>query len=246
MITQGVVRIFSLGLACVPQPAWPVLHALLNDEEQRQAASFYQLADRHSYIAAHALLRQVLTGWFGRPPQAWRFAAGEHGKPELAAGENLPDIRFSLSHARGMVLVSVAHGIEVGADAAEVANDGVSREIAERYFAPQEAAALRALTNDEAFHERFAVLWALKEAFLKAIGTGLSRDLASFAFESADPVRLTFLDATLGDPARWRFWQAAEGRFRLAAAFAVPEGQTVQLHYRAARCSAAGQLLIQQ
>ena len=59
--------------------------------------------------------------------------------------------------------------------------------VAERYFSAAEAAQLRALTSD-AQPRRFLQLWTLKEAYLKAIGTGLAGGLGrmSFMFESAE------------------------------------------------------------
>src|SRR4051794_3776451 len=75
------------------------LVGLLDAEEAVRARAFRIAADCASYLGAHALLRTLLTQACGgeRAPHAWRFEAGVHGKPRLAAGP-----AFNLSHCRGM------------------------------------------------------------------------------------------------------------------------------------------------
>src|SRR5258708_32460407 len=57
--------------------------------------------------------------------------------------------------------------------------------IAERHFAPAEVAALRACAGDDERQRRFFSAGTLQEAYLKAVGRGLSLPLqaVSFAFE---------------------------------------------------------------
>ncbi len=208
----------ALGLAAISPQEWVALTALLDDEERARAARFAFDEDRRSYVAAHALLRAELSRRADRPPQHWRFAATKLGKPYLL---NPPrDLRFSLSHTRGMVAVAIAEAVEIGVDVEPSDRRAESMKLAERFFAPDEVALLRALEG-EARRETFFAIWTLKEAVVKATGQGLSRALDSFAV-SLDPPRVTMLDgaALAWTAAHWRkekfhFALAAQGPVRI-------------------------------
>jgi 4'-phosphopantetheinyl transferase len=237
-----MLHVWSLDLADTQEGLWPACAEVLDDTEQRKAAAFRHNADRLSYIAAHALLRLALTTLYPRPAYAWRLTQDGHGKPRLAEGEGLPGLRFSLSHTRGMVLVCIGRAMELGADVEAVIGDDMGPALADRYFAAAEAEMLRAQPNAAAVRERFTLLWILKEAFLKAHGTGLSQALDTVVFETVDPPRMTFSDPALGDPKRWRFWLSSQGCFRLAVAFATSDGRAVSITHHQPRLSASGTL----
>jgi len=77
--------------------------------------------------------------------------------------------------------------------------------LARRWFAPAEVAALEALSGEERRAEFFAC-WTRKEAYVKALGSGLTTPLSSFEV----PVPgWTFTDLAL--PAGYRGAAAAEG-----------------------------------
>jgi 4'-phosphopantetheinyl transferase len=80
--------------------------------------------------------------------------------------------------------------------------------MAERFFTPAEAAALRSLPADRS-SEAFFHIWTRKEAFLKALGLGLSHGLERFAVAVPpdEPVRILHID---GDPAAGARWSLSE------------------------------------
>jgi len=186
----GSVFVLSLDLSSVGTDARAVPLNLLDDAEKRRAERFRFVEDRLAYVAAHALLRLALSAAAGGDPGAWRFEAGLRGKPRLAAVHGLADLRFNLSHTRGMVTVALARGAEVGVDVERRARRGrLDLELAESRFAPEEAESLRALSDDASRRERFLRLWTLKEAFVKATGRGLSQPLSEFVV-TLDPVSI--------------------------------------------------------
>jgi 4'-phosphopantetheinyl transferase len=224
----AVVR--ALDVSGVTPEQWTAFAALLDDAERARAARFAFEEDRQSYIAAHALLRAELSRRAGRAPQDWRFAATALGKPFLL--EPPRDLRFSLTHTRGMVAVAVAEGVEIGVDVESDDRRAESMKLAERFFAPEEVALLRNV-DGAARRELFFTIWTIKEAVVKATGQGLSRALDSFAV-SLDPPRVSMRDGS--EPGAWsathwrrgvfHFAFAAQGA--VAADFAVETGLTFQ------------------
>jgi 4'-phosphopantetheinyl transferase len=194
----------------------------LGPEERVRHARFRFESDRDIYLVAHALTRRMLGRLIGVSSDALEFAAGEHGRPEIVGPESARGFRFNLSHTHGLVACAVTRGADIGVDVeyAERRVDilGVARQV----FSPVEVAGLAALSGG-AQRERFFELWTLKEAYIKAIGKGLSAPLRSITFDPAqsDPVPVTFGPEVADDQARWcllRFRVGSEHRLALALA----------------------------
>jgi 4'-phosphopantetheinyl transferase len=164
----------------------------LSVEEKARRDRLKFPADRRDYAVAHDLLRRTLSQFSDVGPAEWRFGADHYGKPFIEnsiPGES--PLSFSLSHTRGVVACAVADGTEVGIDV-ECADRTVSPlEIADRYFSPEEALQLRKYSESER-RVRFAELWTLKEAYLKAVGVGLSGSLSEPSFEFREPGSIVF------------------------------------------------------
>lgn len=208
------VVVHALDVAGIDPGAVTALAALLNAQERARAARFAFEEDRRAYIAAHALLRAKLSERLGGAPQDWRFAASAHGKPCLLDAPR--DLRFSLTHARDRVAVALCEGADIGVDVEPANRRAESLKLAERFFAPEEAAYLRSLGGD-ARREAFFAIWTLKEAVVKATGLGLAGGLDGFTI-SLDSLTLTARDAS-GPSPRWRLahWRLGAHHVALAA-----------------------------
>lgn len=210
----------ELWLARDPQLREPALLERLArivsaDERARIDGMNYE-AGRHQQLVTRAMARSVLSNYLPEvPPSAWRFERGEHGKPMVA--RDMPEAtrapRFNLAHADGLVVMAVGRLPRIGVDVERV-DDRARLAVARRYFSAAEADALDALPAGEQTR-RFQRLWTLKEAWLKAMGTGISGGLGSmtFHFENGAP---RFERA--GDPeaSRWAFRE-----FEIDAGFLV-------------------------
>ncbi len=218
----------------LPGSAWPRLHALLDPAEAAQAARFRFDRDRRPYVAAHGLARMMLARRLGCPAADLRFVVGPHGKPELAMAAAAPPLRFSLSHARGLVAVAVTAMHAVGVDAEAIVADRLAPELASRIFAPAELAQMRRMAPAAATEAAFA-FWTLKEAYTKALGLGLLHPPDAVAF-SLDPLAVLPSPGSGGDGTAWllRRWQPTPGH-ALALALRHPHPAAVRVDAAASR-----------
>ena len=203
---QGIV-VSTVMLDVVPESIWPRIAGLLNREERERAAQFVFERHRRQYIAAHALKRLMLSAFegFEVAPKAWSFETASGGKPRVNRGAGP---YFNLSHCDGLVACAVSHRVELGLDVERLTPDA-PLELAQSHFACDEDIWLRSLPAANR-SQGFYRLWTLKEAYIKAVGLGLAQPLRDFSI-SFEPLRVTFHDASLGDPCRWRFYQRAVG-----------------------------------
>jgi len=146
---------------------------LLGDDERARADRFRFPRDRRRFVVRRARLRQLLGAWVGRAPEALTFTENSHGKPILADGPP-----FSLSHSADMMILAIGDA-EVGCDLEWIDPALDWSPLAETFFTTTERNALAALPP-EAARRAFFACWARKEAFVKALGLGLSYPLDAF------------------------------------------------------------------
>ncbi len=157
-------------------------HTLLSAEEKQRHDQFRQPSDRRDYAVAHALLRSSLSRYVDVPADAWSFRLDSAGKPEPSAwAASRTSLRFNLSHTRGIVACAITAGRSVGIDVVSMEADFDYAAVASRCLSPDELVHLNALPDKDR-PARFMELWALKEAFTKATGRGLSDEISTFGF----------------------------------------------------------------
>lgn len=181
------------------------LCALLTPQDLERRQRLFSEELKRQFTLTRALQRLVLSEYAAdvKPPQ-WQFQAGAEGRPALAPPFDRTGLHFNLAHTGGVVAMAVCRQARVGIDIEKLGRARLS--LAERYFSAAEAAQLRELPS-EAQPLRFVRLWTLKEAYLKATGTGLAGGLArmSFVFDEAGDFRFERADDV--DAARWQFRQ---------------------------------------
>lgn len=210
--------------------------AQLSVEERVRHDRIVSASDRRDFAFAHALLRRSLSAAGDRAPHEWTFTAGRHGKPALQVDE-APALSFNLTHTRGFVACAVTREAELGLDAEAIDREIEVFELADRFFARAEAADLRRCSADTRL-KRFAEMWTLKEAYLKALGDGLSRPLDEFAMRLDDRSSLRFEAGGAVRLSAWRFVLfAPSDRHRLAIAINSSSPQDRRLIVHAEPCS---------
>ena len=184
-ILPGHAHVFRLRLD-LDQQRLAALSALLNEDERARAARYIPEASRRQFTAARAQMRQVLGALLRREPAELRFNFGAYGKPSLADG----DLCFNLSHSAGLALLGVSRTQEIGVDIKSTHRVVEYDQLAPRFFAATEAAALAALPASERGRAFFSI-WTRKEAYIKACGMGLSLPLQDFSVSHDHPATLS-------------------------------------------------------
>jgi 4'-phosphopantetheinyl transferase len=77
----------------------------LNADEQSRAARFVHQKDSSHFIAARAILRDVLSRYTEVLPKKIQFNYGEKGKPSLSVEQNQFEIFFNLAHSYGWAIL---------------------------------------------------------------------------------------------------------------------------------------------
>ncbi len=155
------------------------VEAKLCHAEWTHANSFRFSEDRLKYVFAHVMLRDVLRRYLPCRPADIRFSKNRFGKPFLCevTGDTAPE--FNLSHTGDLVLVALSQGGRVGIDAEEIRPIEDFLSIAGSYFTHEEFAFIGSQVPGKRERE-FLRCWTRKEAYLKAIGKGLSIPPNSF------------------------------------------------------------------
>jgi 4'-phosphopantetheinyl transferase len=181
--------------------------ALLTDAERARCERPLAPPARLRRTAALLLARHALSARSGHAPGVWRFATTPDGRPEPVTPPG-SGLRFNLSHTEGLIACVVTGGgraCGVDAEAAHASPDAVRH--LPQHFAERERtelAELAAVAGERARAARVAAYWVLKEAYLKALGTGLRRELSSVAFAGLTGPRITVRDARRPTGA-WQF-----------------------------------------
>jgi len=149
----------------------------LSADEHVRARQLRRSQDRNRFVVRRGKLREALGEYLDQAPGQLRFAQSRHGKPHLVAPA--ADIRFSVSHSDDVTVFGFAFGQDLGVDIERIRNDSNVHQVAAEFLSAAEQSQLLELKQGcriEAFYR----CWSCKEAFVKALGTGLSHPLRDF------------------------------------------------------------------
>lgn len=172
-------------------------------DELSRAKRFHFEKDRRRFLVARAGLRHILSYYTKTPAGELGFGYSEYGKPCLTFPAGL-ELRFNLSHSGDFGLYAVTWGREIGIDIEQIRPMADIEQIARRFFSARENMALQAIPEPQK-ETAFFNCWTRKEAYIKAIGEGLSRPLDSFdvSFAPGEPAALLTIRDAPQDISRW-------------------------------------------
>jgi 4'-phosphopantetheinyl transferase len=221
----NAVHIYYADAGALPEE----LAATLVTAEDRQRLDAQVHARRRTeYLMGRALLRYALERVTGRAAASFRIRGRPDGKPECEGG---PPI--SLSHSGELAICAVAQCGAIGIDVETRRPRSELRAVAQRYFTAAEARWIEADPD-----ARFRMLWVLKEAYLKALGSGLAGGLAALECRIEPPV----IVATVTPAPRLTLWSGRGCYVGLAVVGSPPLAVAVQRFGQAAGPDAFGPL----
>jgi len=203
MIPPGHIHAWFVSLDRSAYTDWD-WNALLSPEERQRAARLRFDRDRDRFIAAHGILRCILDSYL---PQPSRLIYGANGKPALACG----NLHFNLSHADDKALIAVSATVELGVDLERVRPEPDAWRIANICFSASERKALSLIPQTH-MADAFFKCWTRKEAFVKALGDGLSYPLTDFSVSLDEPARILELGGDEQAAAQWSVHHLAPER----------------------------------
>ena len=213
-ISQDSIQVWIVRVAGQAMERWrPVLSA----SEWERAMRFRMPADQARFAVTRGVLRTLLGRYLQLPGTAIAFTANEYGKPATDGG-----IKFNVAHSGDYALLAFARDREVGVDVERISGDRVVGELARRVLSPGEYERFGALAESERVPTFFQI-WTLKEAVLKAIGSGLSiaPECVEVAFYPDEPRLIGCSAKEIDDVNEWTVRSVSIGDDGYAAAVAV-------------------------
>lgn len=202
---RGEIHIWSVTLA--PEASRvAALRLLLTREEQERVDRYRFDHLQRRGIVRRGRLRQLVGAYAGLDPTAVRFGYGEKGKPFLendpASGEDI--LHFNLSDSADLAVYAFSRGLEIGADCEILRPMPDADSIAVSFFAEAERDVLHDVSQEEKARAFFNC-WTRKEAYIKAIGEGLSEPLDNFCVTlwPTDPCHFLHIGQSTEEAKAW-------------------------------------------
>lgn len=193
--------------ARLDQPAHVIaaMTGMLSGDERARADRFRSPLHRDRFILCRGAQRDILGAYSNVAPPAIVFRYTDYGKPYLdGITGSAQRIRFNTSNSGELAVFAVTAEREIGVDVEAERKIPDVLALARRFFSAAEYAALCARPADTR-QQAFLTCWTRKEAYIKAVGMGISMSLADFdvAVGPSEPAALL---ETRPDPAvagRW-------------------------------------------
>ena len=218
------VEVVLTRLAAAPE-AVRAAAALLSDAERHRARRFAFDRDARRFILARAGLRELLAARLGVRAESIEFEYGAHGKPALSRRFADAELHFNVSHCDDVAAYAFSCGHAIGIDVEAVRVISDADDIAARYFSRRENATYGAL-NQRDRPLGFFNCWTRKEAFVRALGDGLSIPLDRFDVTLApgEPAKVLRVDNTPGDDSGWQLESLCPAAGYVAAIASLDRG----------------------
>jgi 4'-phosphopantetheinyl transferase len=201
------VHLWRLDLAAVAsnENRW---QSMLSDEEKQRASRFHFTVDRQRFVTSRAVLRMLLAAYLNIKPGDIGFSYSAKEKPLLASPYTATDVMFNISHSGEVALLAFTRRRRIGVDVEVIRANIEIDQIARRFFSVHEQEELAELKNDDR-PLGFFRCWTRKEAYIKAVGDGLSLPLAQFDVTLGSTTKSALL-ATRPDPNEATRWLLKE------------------------------------
>lgn len=151
----------------------------LNEEERSRWRKFEHPGARRRFVLCRAALRSLLCDELLCSNDRLSFEKLEHGKPVALVNGSRAQVSFNVSHGGNHGLIAISPQGHLGVDVEERTPRRDFDRLIDAAFGPNEQYDLK-LERARGGYRLFFKLWTIKEALIKALGTGLSLDPATF------------------------------------------------------------------
>lgn len=154
---------------------------LLNDAEKRRADRFVFKEHKERYIVSHGILNTLLPRYLNT--SKFDLFINEYGKPFIKNSF----LHFNLSHSNRYACIAIAN-FEVGVDIEHMKEEAVIESI----FSKNERDLFEKIPGHLKL-QAFYRAWVRKEAYLKALGIGLSGNIQEIEVGFKTPSEWSFI-----------------------------------------------------
>lgn len=175
---------------------------LLSPDERARAERFRAGPLRNRYAAARGTLRILLGRYLHADPAEIAIVYQPHGKPGVGPPWNARGVEFNLSHSGELAVFAFTCVGPIGVDVELIRPMPNAADLLKRFFAAEEIAQWEH-APPERQETIFFQGWTRKEAWLKAIGSGLSFGLDQFCVTMDGPARVLSIQGDTSEAARW-------------------------------------------
>lgn len=171
----------------------------LSIEEQERAFKFRFEKDRKRWTVSRVAMRKILSRYLAISAHEIKFDYTSFGKPYVTGSK----IIFNLTHSGDRALLAVSLISEMGIDI-EMKKVIDFKRLIPRFFSEAEANAV-VQSDDLQMSGSFYRVWTRKEAFIKAVGGGLSMPLQKFSVSTRmnNPIRIERIDWAPQQTSEW-------------------------------------------
>ena len=194
---------------------------LLDEQEQGRVTKYKSSKRSNEFIITRGLLRKIIATLFSISPVSFRFKYTDKEKPFLTTDIFDVPLSFNISHSYNNAIIAIGLDRDLGVDIEKIRHNINFKKLAERFFSQKESQNLNNYPDEE-IPSVFFSCWSRKEAFVKALGDGISFGLSDFSVSITPDLDNIKLE-TAYDPADARHWSITN----------IPTGQG----YAAAICS---------
>nr|XP_046170915.1 L-aminoadipate-semialdehyde dehydrogenase-phosphopantetheinyl transferase [Oncorhynchus gorbuscha] len=239
----GVRWAFRCGSWTPSRSEWLLAARCVQREEKERIGQFMFAKDAKSAMAGRLLLRRLVCDRMGVPWSDICLERSPRGKPYLAnpacSSPETMGWSFNISHQGDYAVLAAEQGLQVGVDVMKTTMPGSTSvpeffRIMTRQFTDYEWSVIRRAGSEWEQLTMFYRHWALKESFIKAIGTGLGFNLQRAEFHlSPEPIaegkvcRRTTMHLDEEEEEVWAFEETVLGKDHHVAV-ALGPGHTVR------------------
>lgn len=176
----------------------------LSEDERQRADRFHFERHRTRFTVCRGTLRKIIGRYLDRSPDCVDFVYGTNGKPGLKYPIHDGDLRFNLAHSHRLALFAFSRHRSLGIDLEYQREIPRAEDLARRFFSSEEYTRIMEMPLEQR-QEGFYRCWTRKEAYIKAIGAGLSFPLDRFSvsLSANEPARLVRVSGAPLAPSSW-------------------------------------------